>query len=47
MDFAISSRAAEGRPRWIGIIVKSISAHKDLSRLWDRLDGTRKEIRYT
>ena len=36
MDFANSSRAAEDRARWKGIVVKSSVVPHDLTRLWDR-----------
>ena len=38
MDFASSTKAAENRTRWKGIVAESSEVLQDLARLWDRLD---------
>ena len=38
MDFASSTRAAEGRTRWKGVVVKSSVVPQRLAMLLDRLD---------
>ena len=40
LDFASSTRAAEDRTGWKGIVVKSAVMPNDLIRLWDKLDCT-------
>ena len=41
MDFGSSTRAAEDRTWWKGIVVSHLWCPSDLSRLWDRPDQTR------
>ena len=38
MDFASSTRAAEDRTRWKGIVVKSFVVPQQPHKVWDRLD---------
>ena len=38
MDFASSTRAAENRSRWKGIVANSSVVPDDLPRLWDRIE---------
>ena len=38
MDFASSTKAAENRSRWKGIVVNSSVVPDDLPRLWDRIE---------
>ena len=38
MDFASSTRAAENRTRWKGIVANSSVVPDDLPRLWDRIE---------
>ena len=42
MDFASSTRAAENRSRWKGIVVNSSVVPDDLPRLWDRIEKKKK-----
>ena len=41
MDFASSTRAAENRSRWKGILRIHLSCPDDLPRLWDRIEWNR------
>ena len=45
MDFASSTRAAENKTIWIGIVANSLWSLDDLPRLWDRKEN-RKEQSY-
>ena len=38
MDFASSTRAAENRARWKGIVASTSVVPYDLPRLWDRIE---------
>ena len=38
MDFASSTRAAENRTKWKGIVANSSVVPDDLPRLWDRIE---------
>ena len=38
MDFASSTRAAENRSRWKGIVANLSVVSDDLSRLWNRIE---------
>ena len=41
MDFASSTRAAENRTRWKGIVAINMWSPEDLPRLWDRIEYNR------
>ena len=39
MDLASSTRAAESRTKWKGIVANSSLCPDDLPRLWDRIEN--------
>ena len=46
MDFASSTRAAENRSRWKGIVANSSVVPDDLPRLWDKIENRNRIVCY-
>ena len=44
MDFSSSTRAAENRTRWRGLLQINLWYLEDLLRLWDRIQGKEQNL---